>query len=306
MKKLAASLIFILVAFFIADIVVGIAMQWLYDNTEHEYVTKTRYLAGHVDKDVILLGTSRTSHHYIPSILEDSLGMNIYNGGMDGTDNIYMHYFLLNLILRHHTPKVVCLELSTHDYCTPEDSYKPLGRLAPYIGMSKDNDSIFRQAVSYWPYRISVTYRYNATVISSIGGFFMHQHRSGKTGYDPLPSPKTLPEPSDESTTKGTIDQKKIYYINKFIALCKQRGIMLVFSTSPRLSKVPADLYDPLKRVATENGIPYFEYHTKGLFLNHPEYFRDTGHLCDKGARAYTPIFAHDLKEYLNKEGMVK
>lgn len=123
MKKLAASLIFILVAFFIADIVVGIAMQWLYDNTEHEYVTKTRYLAGHVDKDVILLGTSRTSHHYIPSILEDSLGMNIYNGGMDGTDNIYMHYFLLNLILRHHTPKVVCLELSTHDYGTPSLVY---------------------------------------------------------------------------------------------------------------------------------------------------------------------------------------
>ena len=30
-----------------------------------------------------------------------------------------------------------------------------------------------------------------------------------------------------------------------------------------------------LKAVATEHGIPFFDYYTRGLFLDHPEYFKE-------------------------------
>ena len=68
---------------------------------------------------------------------------------------------------------------------------------------------------------------------------------------------------------------------------------------SPAYTEADADLYDVLKDLAKEQGIPFFDYHTQGLFLNHPEYFKDNGHLWDKGARLYTSIFAHDLKGYM-------
>ena len=70
---------------------------------------------------------------------------------------------------------------------------------------------------------------------------------------------------------------------------------------SPRYSQVGMDKYDVLKAVATEYGIPFFDYYTRGLFLDHPEYFKDVAHLWDKGARAYSAIFAHDLKEWIGK-----
>ncbi len=91
----------------------------------------------------------------------------------------------------------------------------------------------------------------------------------------------------------------KLQYIRKFIMLCKSHHIALAFMVSPAYSEADTDLYGTLKDVAKENEIPFFDYHTQGLFLNHPEYFKDSGHLWDKGARLYTSIFAHDLKHYI-------
>lgn len=68
---------------------------------------------------------------------------------------------------------------------------------------------------------------------------------------------------------------------------------------SPAYSKADTNLYAALKDVAKEHGIPFFDYHTQGLFLNHPDYFKDNEHLWDKSARLYTSIFAHDLRQHL-------
>ena len=48
-----------------------------------------------------------------------------------------------------------------------------------------------------------------------------------------------------------------------------------------------------------ESNIPFLDYHTQGLFLDHPECFRDLTHMWDKGSRIYPSIFAGDLKRVL-------
>lgn len=298
MKKLLTSLLFVFAALFAVDRIGGQIMWWVSQHTQSQSVSKLKYLANEVDADVVLLGTSRCQYHYVSSILADSIDMSVYNGGFSGSDCIYAHYIALNLILLHHSPKMICLDLMTHDYTVFDDSFNKTNFFAPYIGRSERADSIFREAGNYWPYRLCHLYRYNARAISSICKLFINGQQGDK-GYYPLSS-MFVPDKLDKVHKSENVDTLKLQYLRKFITLCKSHHIALVFTVSPAYSEADADLYDVLKDVAKENGIPFFDYHTQGLFLDHPEYFKDNGHLWDKGARVYTSIFAHDLKRYIN------
>lgn len=299
MKKLLTSLLFVFAALFAVDRIGGQIMWWINQNIQTRLVSKLKYLANEVDVDVVLLGTSRCQHHYVSSILADSIDMSVYNGGIDGSECIYNHYIALNLILLHHSPKMICLDLWANDYAVSDNSFNKTGIFAPYIGRSERADSIFRETGNYWPYRLCHLYRYNALAITSIGHSLTDGQQEDK-GYRPGAQPRFIPDRLDKAHKSENIDTLKLQYLRRFITLCKSHHIALVFTVSPIYSEADADLYDVLKDVAKENGIPFFDYHTQGLFLDHPEYFRDNEHLWDKGARVYTSIFAHDLKRYIN------
>lgn len=299
MKKLLGSLLFIVIALFAVDRIGGQIMWWVNQHTKDISGPKIKYLVNEVDEDVVLLGTSRCNFHYVPSILSDSIGMSVYNGGIDGSNCIYSHYFVLNQILLHHTPKMVCLELMTNDYAVTENPFEKTSFFAPYIGRSERADSVFREAGNYWSYRICHLYRYNAKAVSNIGGFFVNKQQESESGYIPMPQPAYTPERLEKIHEFKNIDGLKLQYIRKFIMLCKSHNIALVFMVSPSYSEADTNLYRTLKDVAKENEIPFFDYHTQGLFLNYPEYFKDNEHMWDKGARIYTSIFAHDLKHYI-------
>lgn len=299
MKNLLKSLLFITVALFAVDRMGGQLMWWVNQHTQDLSGPKLRYLANEVKADMILLGTSRCNFHYVPSILEDSIDMSVYNGGIDASNCIYAHYFVLNQILLHHTPKMICLELMTNDYARQPNSFETTSFFAPYIGRSERADSVFRDAGTYWSYQFSHLYRHNAKAVSNIGGLLVNKQQESQAGYIPLPQPAFPPKSLNRADKPEATDQLKVQYLRKFVALCQSRHIRLAFMVSPAYSKADANLYAVLKDVAKEHGIPFFDYHTQGLFLNHPDYFKDNEHLWDKSARLYTSIFAHDLRQHL-------
>lgn len=300
MKNLFKSLLFIAIALLATDRIGGKIMEWVNRNTHDISGPKLRYLANDANEDIILLGTSRCNFHYVPSILSDSTGLSAYNGGIDASDNIFAHYFMLNQVLTHHVPKVVCLELMASDYERSEHPFKTIGFFAPYIGRSERADSVFRRAGNYWQYRASHLYRYNAKAISNLCGLIIDKQQGSQNGYIPMPRPKFFPKQAEPVQTPTETDTLKLQYVQKFISLCKEKHIQLVFTVSPAYSTTDTHLYDTLKNVAETNGIPFLDYHTRQLFIDQPELFKDPKHLWDKGARLYTSIFAHDLKQYLN------
>ncbi|MCM1373164.1 MAG: hypothetical protein NC113_10120 [Bacteroides sp.] len=299
MKRLSVSFLFVLSMLLIVDRAGGKIMWWVNQHTNDLSGPKIRYLAHEANEDVVLLGTSRCNQHYVPSIISDSIGMSVYNGGIDASDCIYSHYYLLNLMLTHHKPKVICLDMMRDDYARKDNPFASTSFFAPYIGRAYRADSIFRHAGSYWPYRLCHLYRYNAKAVSNIGGLLVNRQRNNDNGYIPLPSPRHYPKMAHSHTTNN-IDTLKCLYIQKFIDLCKDNDIKLVFAVSPQYSTTDKELYDTLKGIAHRNGIPFLDYHTTGMFLDHPEYYMDKLHLCDKGARIFSSAFAHDLKRILD------
>ena len=94
-KKFLASVLFVSAGVFALDRLGGKVMQWVNQHTHDVSGPKIRYLVEDVREDVVLMGTSRCNFHYVPSIISDSIGMSVYNGGIGGSDNIYAHYIAL-------------------------------------------------------------------------------------------------------------------------------------------------------------------------------------------------------------------
>ncbi len=225
--------------------------------------------------------------------------MSVYNGGIDASNNIYAHFLMLNHILAIHKPKVICLEVMITDFTMEDDPFNTVTFFAPYFGLNEGADSVFRMAGKYWKYRISHLYRYNAKAVSNIAGLAINRNEGGDNGYIPSPQPVHFPSSLEHKNTPKTVDNMKLDYVRRFIYLCKKNNIKLVFMVSPMYTKIDTDYYDILKAIAKENNIPFMDYHTSGLYLDHPEYFKDIYHLWDKGAKLYSSVFASDLKRIL-------
>lgn len=298
MKKLLFSFIFIIIGYFVIDRLGGMTMWWVNQHTNDKWGPKIKYLVNEVNEDVVLMGTSRCNFHYVPSIISDTLNMSVYNGGIDASDNIYSHYIVLNHILSHHKPKIICLEVMESDFTLQEDPYTSIAFFAPYLGLNNKADSVFMESGNYYLYRLSHLYRYNSKAVSSIAGLTF-KRTPADNGYFPAPSPLVFPKRLEEEKASSKIDNKKIEYIQRFINLCRENSIQLIFVVSPRYTIVNPNHYDTLKKIALANGIPFMDYHTSGLYLDHPEYFQDKAHLWDKGARLYSMVFASDLKRIL-------
>jgi len=299
MKKLLLSILFFIGGLFVVDRLGGMVMQWINVNTHDVLGPKFKYIHDEIHEDVVMLGASRCHHHYVSSIISDSLGMSVYNCGLQGSENIYSHYVTLNLILERHTPKVVCLELMPSDFDVNEDSFAKLCYFAPYFGYSERADSVFRLGGLYWKYKISHLYRYNAKATSNIAGLIVSRQKGDDHGYIPAKESSISVGEIVEAPDITDIDEQKIHYLHLFAKLCRENGIRLVFTVSPKYIAVGPSFYDVLRNVAHEENVPFLDYHTSGLFQDRPDLFRDDKHLVDKGARLYSSVFAHDLKKAL-------
>ena len=56
---------------------------------------KTSFVIEKTTDDVLVIGASDASHHYIPKMIEDSIGMTVQNCGIDGS------FFLFQNCLMH-------------------------------------------------------------------------------------------------------------------------------------------------------------------------------------------------------------
>ena len=299
MKRLAYTLIIILAGLFALDRIGGAVMGMVGRYSKDGFSPKFQYMQNGLYEDIVFMGASRCQHHFVPGIIADTLGKSVYNAGFGGSDNIYSHFVVLNHILDRYTPETICLEVMPSDYNHQEDPFVFISIFAPLFGKSVGADSVFRQAGTYWRYKVSHLYRFNSKASSNLWGLVIDRQKGNDKGYTPLKQPNRFPDSLIIEEKDSTLDPQKIEYLHRFVDLCRQNGVNVVFIVSPRYSKVDDTFYEVLKTFAREKNVPFLDYHTSGLYLDHPEYFKDKNHLWDKGARFFSSVVAHDLKNTL-------
>lgn len=297
MRKVFTVFVLFIIISFVADRLLGSILHtaFTHSNCIESYVYQK------CDADIVVLGSSRAHHHYVPSIITDSIGLSCYNLGADGK-NIYYQYASMNLLLTHHIPKIVIYDCFSVDVSVSDFKYD-LGSLSDYYpiyGENKAVDSLIDMQGAQYISRIicSHSYRYNSRFLDHLKG----NNDAILCGY----------EPSFGIYDKGltvqresiTIDNSKIGIMQKLIDLCKEHNIRIIFAVSPRYALNETDgpmtrKYEVVNELCQKNNVPFLYYELDSLYLKDNTLFRDIGHLNETGAVLFSEHFSKDLKEIL-------
>lgn len=300
-KQVLLGVVAFLIVAFAVDRILGLCLDKAYRTTKYGIYYKDYYSLHESAEDILILGCSRTNHHYIPQIFIDSLGMSCYNCGSDGMGIYYDYAILASRIERKAPPKMVVYEAMPTDIQISKDEAFSLDaaidRLAPDFGHYRCVDSVI--SMGGWKTNAKMysrCYRYNSKAVQLIKCKFIPS--TEVRGYEPLY--KTMGD-----TTKvlhreynyDEVDSNKLDYVNRLISICKIHGIDLFFVQSPSLVREESLGMDLMMKLALDYSIPFFDYVDDTNFVK-PQYFNDWVHLNDQGAQCFSKEIVSRIKKY--------
>lgn len=302
MKKyiLKIVLFFALVALF--DAAIGAAGNYLISHCKNGDTFIRNYIATQCREDVIVMGSSRANHHYVPQVIGDSLHLSCFNAGYDalGILNMFGRY---KLICRNHTPKILIYDIFAPNeiYGDGSDHLKYLDGLRPYASMP-EIDSIFADIAPMERYKmLSKAYRYNTKILQIVGEFMGHTPPP-PAGYLPLYGVMSYEaEAYKPEYTGQKPDSVKLNYVRKLIADTRSKGILLVLAVSPRYGANSNQDLLPIAKLCQEEGVPFLNHFTDSRFCSQKQFFKDSHHLNDEGARRYSAVIAKEVEALRDK-----
>lgn len=295
MKTFIFKITLFLLATIIIDLSVGILCKNLTNNSIGGDTAKYRYISKECNDNILIMGSSRCSHHYIPSIFMDSLNTSCYNCGIDGNGIITM-YGLLNVILEYNTPDIIVYDITNSFDLETNDNIKYLGKLKRFYN-NKGVKSIFETIDKKETYKmLSSMYQYNSTIFQLIADN-INPRQSNDKGYKALSGCMNYEPQYNDKTIE--YDSQKLDFIEQFILKCS-KTTKLIFTTSPYYLPSDDQRYEPIRNLCNKYDIPFLEHHNDTIFLKEKKYFKDSVHLNHEGAETYTNIIVKEILEILS------
>lgn len=299
LKYIYHTLLFLLITFSL-DFFVGKFCQIQYFSRTHGLLHTTTYSIDSTKSDILILGSSRANHHYIPKIFEDSLHLSCYNTGRDACFIIYQ-LAVLKSVVKRYTPKIVIYDLIPYDFLNINDNYDKLDFLLPYYKTHIEIKNLLDNYRKYEPIKtISNIYPYNSSIFyfgrNSKKDLIIENQREGY-----IESQREWNYPrTDEKETADPFEynQQKIQALKEMILTCKQHNIQLFFVVSPyyqninqRLKKIIQITND----LAKTEKIPFWDLSQDTVLINHGKLFFDVSHLNSNGAKIFSNIIANKI-----------
>jgi hypothetical protein len=95
--------------------------------------------------------------------------------------------------------------------------FSKISFFAPYINASPRADSVFMEAGTYWRYKASHLYRFNAKGVEAIGGLFVNHRDREDHGFFPMPETGDHPTTIENEESLEEVDSLKLSYVKRFI-----------------------------------------------------------------------------------------
>ena len=293
MKAFLTKIILFFVIVTVLDVLFGVACQYMNDHSKGGGIKSRHYVCKESNEELLIFGSSRAKHHYVPEIFEDSLHVTCYNTGEDG-NGIILCFGLLKMITARYSPKFIIYDVTAFDI-TEDDNMKYLDLLKPYY-YEPGVDSIFWSVNPKTRYMmLSNFYRYNTTCLRVLGNY-VHPMNNYPKGYCALH--KTMDyEPIIKDPEPGSVDSLKIMYFERFIELTRSRNIQLICCVSP-IYLAPEDdsFYEPVKILCEKYDVPFLYYGSVNDMTDNKSFFEDRIHLNDMGARYFSQKMSMMIK----------
>lgn len=266
---------------------------------------KQNYRLNRMTSDIVLIGSSRCSHHYVTSILQDSVNkftcdsISIYNAGIDG-QYTNGNLCVIESILTRYSPKLIIFEMSE---LSQKQTIDDLYRVRPYYTTNKDVQKYYDNTT--WKEKLSIksnAYRYNRHIIPLLKTLFLPRNIT-TDGYEPLfNTMSTKKQERLNLREQELFDNTEIfdYTLSNFTRVldkCKQQNVPIIILTSPMYQTTHPQI-SLLQSICEDRSIPYFSWLNDLYFDEHPELFQDQTHLNNDGAHIYTHKVINTLRPY--------
>lgn len=306
-RRFGTSLIITSTLLIVTDFIIGFVADKVVDKMPNYsgQIAKDNYRLRRLETDIVILGSSRGSHHYVTSLLSDSIDnymgkeYSIYNAAIDGKF-ANSNSCAAEMIISRYRPKLVIIDLSESQLASKDVAdikfSSPFYRKDSIVRKYIDNISFEEKMLMK-----SSLYRYNGKILR-IASSFLRQ-KDVDDGYLPLYG-TTIDISKYGEYVKGDSIETQIlnsYSITNFRNVLRKytaENIPLIIVCSPHFR--PNNNNNQLLKLCNEYNVPFIELYDLPYFNEHPELFKDAGHLNNDGAHIYTKIFFEQLKPYLD------
>jgi hypothetical protein len=300
------SLLLILLVVFLGDLVLGTLLRHFYFKQRSGDNFRMIQSVEHTTADVLIFGSSRSTRHYRPDVLGDSLQMTYYNTGKDGQDILYATA-VEKCILSRYSPRMIILDIRRGEF--RKGSYDRLSKLLPFY---RDFPEVRPYIELRGPYEklklLSSVYPFNSEFFAILvtNTSFNEEKRKDDRGYLPLFKKweKNLQQEKNLLTINDPLDPVRVEAFRSFAEECHARRIPLVVVSSPYYS-LPLNP-DSSLIVAAETcrqyQCPFLDFSDKEDYRQHPEWFQDVQHLNNAGAF----VFSMEILSAVRKEKILQ
>ena len=306
------KLLMLVLILFATDRLIGMLLEKTFYQQKRGDAQNTIHLVEEANEDLIIMGSSRASHHYRSDILEKETGLTTFNGGRDEMVITYI-YATLDLSFQRHKPKVLILDVTPHELSEDKTTalvnqrvstnlipflYK-YPRLAAVVDLS-DNHELLKAKVSH-------IYPYNSLMGTILQNTYTSIGHSSQQGYEPLigtldSNISKSPQWGEDYPEQRPISETYEDYLLKTVQLAKASNVKVVAILSPFYFQLPIDgnnSYKRMKQIFAREQIPFYDYSQNPVFLKNPLLFRDDVHLNDSGATVFSREIATIVKNHL-------
>jgi len=252
------------------------------------------YVCERASEDVIIMGSSRASHHYVPEIITEKTGMSCFNAGQDG-NGIILQYGRWKMLSERYSPKLLIYDVNPDFDLCKNDNMTYVDRLKPFCSNADVRHYVTGMYHMEELKLFSQMYRYNYKIIEMTSDCVKNGEDKLK-GYIPLVGEirkEVVDAPRLINKTTIDYDEIKNYYLEQLAKECKDKGTELVFVASPsfRGGGYGIEAFDAVRKIAEKYDLPFLYYY-ESEYSENPKIFKDSQHLNDEGAHMFTEDMA--------------
>ena len=165
-KRLLINVSLVIIAIFLCDLGIGNILKFFYFRQASGAAYRTTYAIDSTTAEILIFGSSRANHHYVPGAFEDSLHCTFYNTGRDGNFILY-NFAIFKAITKRYTPKSIIFDINPDEIEYRISSYERLSSILPYYHGHPEIRSTVNLRSPFEKIKlISATYPYNSILLT--------------------------------------------------------------------------------------------------------------------------------------------
>ena len=275
-----------------------------------------RILAGQVNAEVLITGSSRAVTHYDPRVLEARTGRRVFNIGINGSQTD-MQLARLKAYLQHNPkPALIIHNLDLFSFQVTHGGVYDPGQYLPYLRESALYQALERIDPAIRKARWLPLYGYavqdlRLTWLVGIRGLLgWNPAEDHVQGFTPRRQEWTGDferfRASNPEGLRVAVEPEGVAVMNELVRLCRDQDIPLVLVYSPEYAEMQqmtanrGELFDRIRALQRDHGVPLLDFSDSTICAARTNFY-NSQHLNDRGAA----VFSGELADRMLQDAVI-